>query len=424
MNAPVLAARPARPEADHPPAAGLRGAEVLIISAYYHPEPTGSAPPISDLSFWMAEQGADLRVLTARPSYPAREVFDGYRQGERDQEVVRGVQVQRLGAHVGRGAGLVSRFRTEFSLFLRLCAARISGRARPARHVISVCPSVFVVLAANLFRRPGGRSLCIVHDIQSGLARGLKMGTGGAVLWALRSLEAWAYNSCDVVVALSEGMAAELRQLGVRRPIVVLPPQVDVRELTPLPEPAAAAPVLLYSGNLGRKQGLDQVLGLAAALRARGCPARIVIRGEGSERPQLEREAAEQGLTNVDFQDLAPRGALAQAMAEGVIHLVPQHPEGAVFAVPSKVFSIMGVERPFLATAKPGTPLWEIARASGAGVCVEPYDIEALAEAAERLLGDPALRRRMGQAGRAYAERNLDREVVCRRMWLALCDAP
>ena len=404
--------------------ADLQGSEVLILSAYYHPEPTGSAPPIADLSFWLAENGANVTVVTARPNYPARQVFEGYRRGERDRETVRGVRVERLAAHVARGSGLISRFRTEFSVLARLCAARAIGRARPAPNVICVCPSVFVVVAANLFRRPGGRTLCIVHDIQSGLARGLKFGSAGLVLGALRRLEAWAYNRCEVLIALSDGMAIELRQLGVRRPIVVLPPQVDIRELMPLPEPAGAPPVLLYSGNLGRKQGLDQVLELAGVLLARGSPARIVIRGEGSERAPLERQSAERGLTNVVFQDLAPRDALARAMAEGLVHLVPQHPEGAAFSVPSKVFSIMGVERPFLATAKPHTPLWEIADASGGGLCVDPYDTQALADSAERLLRDVDLRRRMGAAGRAYVERNLDREVVCRRLWRALRSAP
>jgi colanic acid biosynthesis glycosyl transferase WcaI len=399
---------------------GLRGADVLILSAYYHPEPTGSGPPITDLSFWLAENGADIKVVTARPSYPAREVFEGYRLGERDKEVVRGVHVQRIASHVAPGTGLASRLRTELSFFLRLCMARAMGETRSSRRVICVCPSIFVVAAANLFRKSGGRTLCIVHDIQSGLAQGLKFGSAGLLLGALRALEAWAYSRCDVVVALSEGMAAELRRLGVRRPIVVLPPQIDIRELTPAPEPAGEPPVLLYSGNLGRKQGLEQVLGLAQALLARGSPARIVIRGEGSERAELERQAAEMALTNLTFQDLAPRGDLAKAMAEGVVHLVPQHPDAAAFAVPSKIYSIMGVQRPFLATARPRTPIWEITQASKAGLCVEPYDTQALADAAEQLLRDPLLRRRMGAAGRSYVERNLDRELVCRRMWRAL----
>ncbi|WP_297695412.1 glycosyltransferase family 4 protein [Phenylobacterium sp.] len=419
MNAPLTGLTPTGDAADPE---SLRGADILILSAYYHPEPTGSAPPITDLSFWLAKNGADVRVLTGRPSYPARRVFEGYRRGERDTEQLNEVAVRRLGHYVSESPGLLGRFATEFSLLARLAAARALGGAKPARHVICVCPSVFVVAAAGLFRRRGGRVLCIVHDIQSGLGRSLGFKAANLVLGPLRAVEMRAYNGCDVLVALSDEMADELRRLGVSRPIVVLPPQIDIGELTPLPEPADEAPALLYSGNLGRKQGLDQVLALAGALQARGSRARIVIRGQGSERAELERQAAADGLTNVAFEDLAPRERLNEAMAEGIVHLAPQHPDGATFAVPSKVFSIMAAERPFLATARRASPLWNIAQVSRAGVCVEPYQPEALADAAEQLLADPALRRRMGKSGRAYVARNVDREIVCRRLWDALSE--
>lgn len=425
MNAPTPTAGLGQTPAAAPDLAASgadpQGADVLILSNYYHPEPTGSAPPISDLSFWFAENGADVKVLTARPSYPLGRVFEGYRSGERDVETFRGVKTRRLAAHVAANRGLVGRLRGELSFLMAAIAARAAGRTAPAQHVICVCPSTFTVAAAPLFRRRGGRLLCIVHDIQSGLAAALGFGLGGFAVRGLRAFEAWAINRCDVVLALSEGMRAELLRLGVKRPIVVIPPQVDVREITPSPEPAATPPRLVYSGNLGRKQGLDQVLDLAEELLRRGAEAQILIRGEGSERPELEALAARRNLTNVVFADLARREDLSRAFAEGLIHLVPQNPDGASFAVPSKVFSIMAAERCFVATARPGTPLWTIAEESGGGVCTEPYDPAALADAVTTLLANPQRRRQMGASGRGYVEEKVDREVVCRASWLALC---
>ncbi|HEY3694282.1 glycosyltransferase family 4 protein [Phenylobacterium sp.] len=397
-----------------------RGAEILILTGYYHPEPTGSAPPISDLSYWLAENGARTRVLTTRPSYPRSEVTAGYRLGERDHETVNGVRVHRLPADIAPNRGMLGRFKTEFSLLLRMWAAKLAGSVKSSPYVICVCPSIFVVAAVGLFLKRGGRSLCIVHDIQSGLGSSLGFTSAGLLLGILRRLEAWALNRCHVIVALSDEMAEEVRGLGVKRPIVVIPPQVDVRELGGLPEPAADVPALLYSGNLGRKQGLDQVLALARTLLARGVRARVIIRGEGSERAELCRQVAEEKLENVVFQDLVSRETLREAFAEGVIHLVPQHPNGATFAVPSKLFSIMAAERPFLATAAPNSPIAKTTKASGGGLCVEPYNTDALADAAEDLLRNPALRRRMGAAGREYVERYVDREVACRRIWSAL----
>jgi colanic acid biosynthesis glycosyl transferase WcaI len=397
-----------------------RGKNVLILSAYFHPEPTGSAPPITDLAAWLAEQGARAHVATARPSYPQREVFEGYRRGERDHEVVNGVEVDRVAAYVSPSRGALGRLRTELSVALRLLGGLTTGRLRTAERVICVCPSAFVVAIAPMFCKRGGRVLCIVHDLQSGLAKSLGFGMGGALIRALRTLERWSFNRCDTLVALTDEMAAELRALGAKPPVVVIPPQVDVREIRPAPERPDRGAVLLYSGNLGKKQGLDQILELAAVLQRRGRREQIVIRGEGSERSELNASIAEAGIANVTIENLAARDRLSEALAEGAIHLAPQNPEGATFALPSKIFSIMAAQRPFLATAHPGTPLHRFAGESGAGLCARPYDAEALADAAEALLDDAGRRRRMGRAGRDYVERYVDREVVCRAIWYAL----
>jgi colanic acid biosynthesis glycosyl transferase WcaI len=396
-------------------------ADVVILSNYYFPEPTGSAPPISDLSFWLAQNGVATQVVTARPSYPQSAVFEGYRNGELDREDLRGVDVRRLATFIPPNRGFVGRLRGELSFTLAAIAGRLGGTIPQARHVICVCPSILTVAMAGLFRRRGGKVLCIVHDIQSGLAEALGFGGGKLVHGVLKAVEAWALNRCDVVVALSDGMAEALRKLGVRKPIIILPPQVDVSEITPAPEPTGVPQVLAYSGNLGRKQGLDQLITLAGRLAQQGETARIVIRGEGSERAELARAA--EGVGDVVFLDLAPRAELSRVMGEAVLHLVPQNPDGASFAVPSKIFSIMAAQRAFVATAQPGTPLWRFTAESGAGICVEPYDAQALADAVTGLLADPARRAAMAKSGRAYVEQHIDREVVCRAMWEAL-DGP
>jgi colanic acid biosynthesis glycosyl transferase WcaI len=384
----------------------------LIVSNYYHPEFTGSAPPISDLSFWAAEQGLSPSVLTARPSYPLGRVYDGYENGQRDTEVYRGVNVKRVRSVVSKSRGTFGRLAAELSFVV----SAVLTRRRRYRGVVCVCPSVFVVLAAPLFRRRGGTLVAIVHDIQSGLAQSLKFGVAGPIIHGLRWLEAWALNRCDSVVVLSEAMTSELRALGVVRPIEVIPPQVDVREITPTPEPETETPVLLYSGNLGRKQGLGQVLELARALLERGSPAVIHIRGQGSERVDLEAEAARIGLSNVRFSDLAPRDRLSDALGEATLHLVPQNPSGASFALPSKVFSIMAAQRAFVATAAPDTPLEQVAAQSGGGICVEADDPALFADAVEALLKDGARRAELARSGRRYVESEVDREIVCRRI--------
>ncbi len=384
--------------------------EIVIVSNYYYPEPTGSAPPISDLSFWLAEQGLEPSVVSARPSYPINQVYPGYEDGKLDRESLRGVNVRRAASFIPKSRGLIGRLLGEASFAISATASK----TRRYRGVICVCPSVFVVLIAPLFKRRDGRLVAIVHDIQSGLAASLQFGAGRPLMHLLRKIEAWSLNRCNAVIALSPAMADELKHLGVKAPIFVIPPQVDVREIIPTAEPQDEAPLILYSGNLGRKQGLDQVLDLAEELKARGSNAKLLVRGEGSERLALEAVASERGLDNLSFADLAPRSDISAALGQATLHLVPQSPGGANFALPSKIFSIMAAQRAYVATAEQGTPLDFVTRQSGGGVCVAPNRPDLFADAVQGLLRDPAARSLLGASGRRHVEQTIDREVVCR----------
>jgi len=384
---------------------------LLLLSNYYHPEPTGSAPPITDLSLWLAENDLKPDVLTARPSYPRNAVYEGYEAGQHDHEDFKNVNVRRVKSYVAGSRGMIGRLLSETSF----AAAALMARRKRYRGVVCVCPSVFVVLIAPLFRAPHGRVVAIVHDIQSGLAANLKFGMAGALTQILRRLEAWALNRCDRVIALTPGMEHELRELGVKREIEIIPPQVNVREIVPMPR-QVGRPLLVYSGNLGKKQGLDQVLALAAELLKRSSNIDILIRGEGSERHSLEEQVAREGLSNIRFADLAPREQLSEAMAAATIHLVPQSPGGANFALPSKIFSIMAAERPYIATAEKGTPLALITARSGAGICVEPGDASSFANSVESLVSNIDDQVSLGLSGRSYVETTIDREVVCRNI--------
>jgi colanic acid biosynthesis glycosyl transferase WcaI len=79
------------------------------------------------------------------------------------------------------------------------------------------------------------------------------------------------------------------------------------------------------------------------------------------------------------------------------LHLLPQLPWAADLVLPSKLINMLASARPVVATAAPGTGLYEEVR--GCGVCTAPGDIAALAEAIESLLDNPGLADRLGKSG-------------------------
>lgn len=377
-----------------------RPLETLFITQFYRPELIGSGPFCADLAECLAANGHEIRVVTNLPHYPGRAIFPDYASGVTREEL-RGVPVDRLATRVPQSGSARERLLSEGHFLMQASRALASGRVARAPLVLSLCPSIFASLLGNLARAPGGRHVTIVHDIQSGLARGLGM-LSGSLPAALQRLERFVLNRTDLIVVLSDRMRDHLRSAGVSAPIEVFPIWVDVDAIHPLPANGKERPTLVYSGNFGRKQGLDQVLDLAARLRESRPDITIVLRGRGSQAEHLAAEIASRGLGNVRIDDLLPPERLNDGLAEGDIHLVPQDPEAADFAVPSKIYNIMAAGRPFIATARPGSVLWRLQEECGGFVCVPPHDAQRFCDVVTALAADVALRQEMGARARRF----------------------
>jgi colanic acid biosynthesis glycosyl transferase WcaI len=381
-------------------------AGALFVSRYFWPELIGSAPFSTDIAEWLARHGRTTTVVSGMPHYPHTEIFPAYRNGRCRSEMVGNSTVERLPVGAPRGGGVRARIANEAEFLLRGLAALATGRIGRHSVVLALCPSILSVALGIAARRRGGVCVAVVHDIQSGLAEKLGMTGAGKLTRLMRACERTVLNHTDLVVVLSAEMRDQLLEIGVTTPIEVVPLWVDtdlIKAMDPVTRPSVK---VLYSGNLGRKQGLGQVVDLAAELAVSRPDIEIILRGNGSQGAELAAEIARRRLENVHLAELQPNEALGPALAVGDIHLVPQNPEAAAFAVPSKVFNIMAVARPFVATALPGSVLWELQRESGAFLCVPPAQPIAFAEAVVRLADDVRLRLELGRRGREFVEQN------------------
>jgi colanic acid biosynthesis glycosyl transferase WcaI len=387
-----------------------RAEQVLFLTQYYAPEQIGSAPYCVDLARWLVEAGFAVRVLTGQPHYPSPDLYKSYRDAPVLQEKAGGVEVVRLNARGPADRSVRQRILSELGFFGRGVLALARGRIRRSDLVLSLSPSIFCVALGVLACRRGGRHIALIHDIQSGLASGLGMVRSRWMLRAMRLIERFVLNRVDAVAVLTPEMAASLRALGVFSPIEVVPLWVDTEAIVPLPE--TSPPAVLYSGNLGRKQGLEQIVALARQLQERAPEVQVIVRGSGNQASVLEEAIAQNALANVRIEELLPDSELNRGLAEGAVHLVPQNPQAADFAMPSKTFNIMAAGRPFVATCGPGSALWRVQREAGAFVCVPPDDAENFTNAVLDLLSDAARRKELGDAGRRHVETHHSRQRV------------
>jgi glycosyltransferase involved in cell wall biosynthesis len=164
--------------------------------------------------------------------------------------------------------------------------------------------------------------------------------------------------------------------------------------------------VVLHAGNMGVKQGLDNVLDAAQLAVDRNESVRFVLLGNGSERDRLKHDG--KGIAALQFIDPLPDSEFAASLAAADVLLVNEKPGVSEMAVPSKLTSYFSTGRPVLAATDVRGITADEVRAAGAGVVVPAGDPGELLNAAVALGSDPPRSDALGASGRRYRETVLD----------------
>lgn len=210
--------------------------------------------------------------------------------------------------------------------------------------------------------------------------------------------------TCIVTVCEYNRRWIEDRHPGVAR-VVVIPASTDVRRESG-ERPQRLVPVVVTVGRLVEKKGIDVVLE-ACALLCR--PWSLVVVGEGPEQPELIRRASELGISDrVRFAGACDHAATLEEIAGADVFCGAYRiaADGDRDSMPVVVKEAMAAGVPVVATDVVG--VGEMVEDGRSGLLVPPDDPGAMAVALDRLLGDAALRRRMGERGRTVVEERFD----------------
>ena len=163
----------------------------------------------------------------------------------------------------------------------------------------------------------------------------------------------------------------------------------------------AERPYLLFVGRFVEKKGIGYLLDAMQALESEGAAVDLVLVGDGPLTEKLKHQAAK--LTRVRFLGWLPNQEVRRMMKGALAICVPSVAArtGDSEGLPNVVLEAMASAVPVIGSNIAG--IAEAVEHDHTGFLVPPADPRAIAGAAQRLLGDPALRNRMGLVARAAA---------------------
>jgi glycosyltransferase involved in cell wall biosynthesis len=354
---------------------------VLIVSGIWPPDVGGPASHAPDVAAFLRGRGHSVEVVTTADAPPAPEAYP-----------VRAVSRRhRVGARHARGAALVRRRAGETDV---VYTTGMFGRS---------------ALGASLARRPYVVKLTADPAFERSRRRGMVEG----------NVDEFQRSHGGTAVALLRFA----RDVELRHAAHVFTPSGYLRELTlawgvaparvsVLPNPTPAMPPLPARDELRRDLGLNgatvafagrltaqKSLGRALEAVASADAVKLLIAGEGPDRPHLEGLARTMGIQDrVRFLGAQPRERVVELFHAADATILSSSWEN----FPHTVVEALAVGTPVLAMEAGGVA--EVVRDGVNGLLVPAGDTAALGDAIRRYFSDEDLRRRLrGAAAESVA---------------------
>jgi len=216
------------------------------------------------------------------------------------------------------------------------------------------------------------------------------------------------------IIVASPSMAERAEQLeDHRQKCVVIPYGIDTAPLAGTPpvlihaaavRETCGTPLLLFVGRLVSYKGVDVLLRAMASV-----DANLIIVGDGPLRGALEAQARATCAGRVTFAGGVDEAHLAALYHACDVFVLPSRTRAEAFGMVQ--IEAMACGKPVVSTSVASGVPW-VNHHNETGVVVPPGDPAALAVALRDLLEDPALRHRLGEAGR----RRVAQEFTAARM--------
>lgn len=395
--------------------------EILIFSISSPPEKTGIGKYNGELIEYLSEKGRKVTLITTFPYYPEWKILDGYKSGLFSKESKSNLTIARLWSYLPKKVSAKGRIFKEITFFITsliyLICKRMNGYKPDI--VVYVAPPFILPFCTNwIFKK--AKHIYHIQDFEVDAAIDLNMLPSFLEGYLLR-VEKWLISKMNLISTISEGMVKKLYAKGVSKDVYLFPNWTDSEKIFPEASTwlhkdlgiSLKKKLVVYSGNIGEKQGLDKLPKIIEAFSSKK-DLHFVIIGEGTFKAKLITLLEKTDCKNYSLRSLVDMQNLNSMLNSSFIQLVLQKNEGGDSFLPSKLTNILAAGIPSVVTTQEGTGLYGIVKNNNCALPVSE-DVDGIVNGINTLTNDKALYKELSMNAKSYADIYLNKGKILDR---------
>lgn len=381
--------------------------KILVVCQYYYPENFQINTICSDL----VQRGHEVTVLTGLPNYPNGIIPEGYKHGNKRDEIIDGVHIIRC-FEVGRKKGIVG---LAFNYFSYCISAAI--RAKNKQFDFDVIYSyqlspVTMVYPATILKKKYKKPLFLYCcDLWPESMKVLLKGGNNILFKVTAAISKSLYNKCDKIAIQSPAFFEYFeKQHGIVHEKLCFIPQFadssylsisfrDVHEITNF----------VFLGNVGIAQDMECVL--RAVKHIKEIQFRLHIVGDGSCLDNCKQMVNEYSIEDkVIFYGRRPVDEMPKYYELADACLITLKDDSMIGrTIPSKLQGYMAAGKVVIGAINGAAQ--DVIKEANCGLCVAASDDIALAEAMREFIINRKCYLNCGSNGREYFKKHFTKEI-------------
>ena len=392
---------------------------ILVVSQYFYPENF----KINDLIFSLKKRGHQITVLTGKPNYSKTHFFEGYGWKSDDFEMINDIPVYRANLFSRRNGGATRLFLNyiSFAILASFKVRKIKG-SFDAIFVYQTSPvtvGIPATFAKNLFKTP------IYFWVQDLWPESLTAAGGvknKLVLGFFNSLTKWIYNHSKKILIQSNGFREYILNQEIPNDKIIFYPNLTEDFYKPLQNVKEYQEFfqkeffnIVFAGNIGEAQSFKTII--EAINNIKELQVKLIVLGDGRYKETALSLIKEKGLqSHFNFLGSFPPTEMPKFFSYADALLVSLKKD-KIFSltIPAKIQSYLACGKPIIASIDGAGA--KIVNDAKCGMSSPAEDSLKLSECVKELIDlDKSKRNEMGNNGRAYYEKEFDRNNLLEKL--------